>query len=190
MCRIASIFLLQRLKGSMSGDARSLNNMETRAVTKFPLPPARRCRRTGSVVSLEKRGLFMCRIASLFLLQRLKGSMSCDARDFNNMETRAVTKFPPPPARRRRRTGSVMSLEKRGLFMCQIASIFLLQRLKGSMSGDARGLSNMETRAVIKSTPPLPAYRQGAKGNSRHSDRNIRGTRTIVCHRQKLGGPV
>ena len=34
----------------------------------------------------------MCRIASLFLLQRLKGSMSGDARDFNNMETRAVIK--------------------------------------------------------------------------------------------------
>jgi len=35
----------------------------------------------------------MCRIASLFLLQRLKGSMSGDARHFNNMETRAVIKF-------------------------------------------------------------------------------------------------
>ena len=34
----------------------------------------------------------MCRIASLFLLQRLKGSMSGDARDFNNIETRAVIK--------------------------------------------------------------------------------------------------
>ena len=32
----------------------------------------------------------MCRIASLFLLQRLKGSMSGDARDFNNIETLAV----------------------------------------------------------------------------------------------------
>jgi len=28
--------------------------------------------------------------------------------------------------------------------------------------------------------------RQGAEGNSRHSDRNIRGTCAIVCHRQKL----
>ena len=28
----------------------------------------------------------MCRVASLFLLQRLKGSMSGDARDFNNIE--------------------------------------------------------------------------------------------------------
>ena len=35
----------------------------------------------------------MCRIASLFLLQRLKGSMSGDAFDFNNIETRAVIKF-------------------------------------------------------------------------------------------------
>jgi len=35
----------------------------------------------------------MCRIASPFLLQRLKGSMSGDARDFNNIETRAVIKF-------------------------------------------------------------------------------------------------
>ena len=35
----------------------------------------------------------MCRIASLFLLQRLKGSMLGDTHDFNNIETRAVIKF-------------------------------------------------------------------------------------------------
>ena len=40
-----------------------------------------------------KRGLFVCQIASLFLLQVLKGSMSGDASDFNNMETRAVINF-------------------------------------------------------------------------------------------------
>jgi len=34
----------------------------------------------------------MCRISSLFLLQRLKGSMSGDARDFNLIEMRAVIK--------------------------------------------------------------------------------------------------
>jgi len=34
----------------------------------------------------------MCRSARLFLLQRLKGSMSGDARDFNNIETRTVIK--------------------------------------------------------------------------------------------------
>jgi len=37
----------------------------------------------------------MCRIASLFLLQRLNGSMSDDARDFNNIKTRAVINFFP-----------------------------------------------------------------------------------------------
>ena len=35
----------------------------------------------------------MCRIASLFLLQRLKGSMTGDGRDFNNIETRVVNKY-------------------------------------------------------------------------------------------------
>jgi len=34
----------------------------------------------------------MCRIESLFLLQRLKGSRSDDARDFNNIETRTSIK--------------------------------------------------------------------------------------------------
>ena len=35
----------------------------------------------------------MCRIASLFLLQRLKRSISDDARGFKNIETRAVINF-------------------------------------------------------------------------------------------------
>ena len=35
-------------------------------------------------------------------------------------------------------------------------------------------------RAVIKFFPA----RQGAEGNSRHSDKNVRGTCTIICHCQ------
>ena len=35
----------------------------------------------------------MCRIESLFLLQRLIENISGDARDFNNVETRAVKFF-------------------------------------------------------------------------------------------------
>jgi len=35
MCRIASLFLLEGLKGSMSGDRRDCNNIETRVVIKF-----------------------------------------------------------------------------------------------------------------------------------------------------------
>jgi len=69
------------------------------------------------------------------------------------------------------RTESIVSLERGDLFMCRIASLFLLQRLKGSISGDASDFNNMETLAVIKS--PLPPARQGAEGNSRHSDRNM-----------------
>jgi len=65
--------------------------------------------------------------------------------------------------------------------MCRIASLFLLQRLKGSMSGDAYDFNNMETRTVVKF---FFSARQGAEGNSRHFDR------TIVCHRQNLDGPV
>ena len=70
--------------------------------------------------------------------------------------------------------------------MCRIASLLLLQGVKGSMSGDTRDFNNVETRAVIN----FFFARQGAEGNSRHSDRNIRGTCTIVWHRQKLGGPI
>ena len=65
--------------------------------------------------------------------------------------------------------------------MWQIASLFSLQRLKGGMSGDACDFNNIEMQAVIKY---FLRTRQGAKGNSHHSDRNIRGTCTIVCHRQ------
>ena len=72
--------------------------------------------------------------------------------------------------------------------MYRIASLFLIQRMKGSMSGDARDLNNIKTRVVIKMF--FFTARQGAKGNSRHSYRNIRGTCTIVCHRKKQGGPV
>jgi len=35
----------------------------------------------------------MCRVVSFILLQRLKGSISGDARDFNNTETRSIIKF-------------------------------------------------------------------------------------------------
>ena len=55
------------------------------------------------------------------------------------------------------------------------------------MSGFARDFNNIETRSLSSFFPPAS---QGAEGNSRHSERNIRGTCTIVYHRQKLGAPV
>ena len=76
--------------------------------------------------------------------------------------------------------------------MYRIVSLFLLQRLKGSMSGDAGDFNNMETRAPFFLSFFLSFFprRQDAKENSRHSGRNTRGTCTIVYHRQKLGGPI
>jgi len=51
----------------------------------------------------------MCRIASLFLLQRLKGSISGDARDFNNIETRDVINFLSCKARRRKEIHAILT---------------------------------------------------------------------------------
>ena len=72
--------------------------------------------------------------------------------------------------------------------MCRIASFILLQGLKENVSGDACDFNNIETRAVIKFFF-FPA-RQGAQGNSRHSERNISGICAIVCHHQNLGDLV
>jgi hypothetical protein len=69
---------------------------------------------------------------------------------------------------------------KRGLFMCRFPSIFLLQRLKGYMSGEVRNFNKIEMQALIK----FCTARQGDEGNSGYSDINIRGTCTILCYRQ------
>jgi len=49
------------------------------------------------------------------------------------------------------------------------------------MSGEAPDFNNMVTQAVIKF---FFFARQDAEGNSRHSERKIRGICTIVCYRQ------
>jgi len=52
--------------------------------------PTSRCSRTESIVSLE-RGVCSC--AELQVFSCYRGNMSGDARDFNNIETRAVINF-------------------------------------------------------------------------------------------------
>ena len=91
------------------------------------------------------------------------------------------------PTSRCRRAESIVTLERGGLFMCRIASLFLLQWMEGSMSGDACDFNNIETRAVNNFFPPP---RQGAEENSLHSVRTIRGICIIICHCQKPGGPI
>ena len=60
---------------------------------KFLVRPTSRCRETESIVSLERGASCSDELQVFFLLQRLKGSMSGDARDFNNIETLYVIKF-------------------------------------------------------------------------------------------------
>jgi len=67
--------------------------------------------------------------------------------------------------------------------MCRIASLFLLQRLKGIMSGDARDFNNIEIRAVN-----MFFFLQGKASKKIHVI--LRETCTIVRHRQKPGGQV
>ena len=61
---------------------------------------------------------------------------------------------------------------------------FLVTEAERKMSGDARDFNNIETRAVKLFVFYFFA-RQGTEGNARHSDRNIRGTCTIVRPRKK-----
>ena len=101
---------------------------------------------------------------------------------------RGADKSVARPNSRYRRTESIVSLE-RGVCVCvpNCKSFLVTEGLEGSMSGDARDF-NIETRAVIKFF--FSPARQGAEGNSRHSERNIRKTSTIICHCQELGSPV
>jgi hypothetical protein len=45
------LFLLQKLKEGMSGDARDFNNIETRAVIKFPTPPPPPCKEVHAILT-------------------------------------------------------------------------------------------------------------------------------------------
>jgi len=56
MCRITGIFLLQRLKGSVSGDARDFNNIETRVVIRFSFLPGKAPKEIHAILTetLEK----------------------------------------------------------------------------------------------------------------------------------------
>jgi len=56
MCRIASLSLLQRAKGSISGDARVFNNIETRTVIKFFFSCKARFRRKLNAILTETLG--------------------------------------------------------------------------------------------------------------------------------------
>ena len=86
------------------------------------------------------------------------------------------------------RTESTVSLERR---VCSCAELKVYTCYRGwKETCQATHENSTTSRCELSSRIFLRPARQGAEGNSHHSDRNIRGTCTIVCHRQKLGGPV
>ena len=87
-----------------------------------------------------------------------------------------------------RRTESTASLE-RGVCSCAELQVFSCYRGCKEACQATRAISTTSKRELSSSFCFFPA-RQGAEGNPRHSDRNIKKTCTIICHRQKLGGPV
>jgi len=90
------------------------------------------------------------------------------------------------PNFRCRRTESIVSLE-RGVCSCAELQVYSCYRGWKEACQATRSISTTSKRDLSSSFFPA---RQGAEGNSRHSERNIRGPCTILCHRQKLGGPV
>ena len=101
---------------------------------------------------------------------------------------RGVDKSLVRPNSRCHRTESTVSLE-RGVYSCVELQGFSCHRGWKEACQATRAISTTSRRELSSSyTPPL--VRQGSEEISRHSDRNIRGKCTTLCHRQKLGGPV
>ena len=92
------------------------------------------------------------------------------------------------PTSQCRRTESIVSLE-RGVCSCAALLVFSCYRGWKEACQATSAISTTWGRKLSSSFFFFPA-RKGAEGNSRCSERNIRGTWTIVCHHQKLDGSV
>ena len=86
-----------------------------------------------------------------------------------------------------RGTESSVSLERGA---CSYAELQVFSCYRGRKVARHVTCAISTTRRYKLSSSFFFSARQGTEGNSCHSDRNIRGTCTIVCHRQKLGGSV
>jgi len=140
----------------MSGDARDFNNIKTRAF-KFFFLQGKAPKEIHAILTETLACILPGRAKDL-------SAPLYYITHFNNMETRAVIKF---------------FLFLQGKAPKEIHAI-LTEKSACFFPGRAKELSaplyyithfnNIKTRAVIKFFPPA---RQGAEGNSHHSDRNI-----------------
>ena len=100
--------------------------------------------------------------------------------------TRGAGKSLARPTSRCRRTESIVPLE-RGVYSCAELQVFSCYRGWKETCRATQAIST-RSRRKLSSSFFFPTG-QGAEGNSHNSERNIRGTCTIVCQRKKLGGP-
>jgi len=89
-------------------------------------------------------------------------------------------KFLAQPTSRCRRTDSVVSLERRSVHVPNCKSFLVTEAERKHVRRRARFQHRDASCQVFFSARP------DAEGNSRHSERNITETCTIICHRQKL----
>jgi hypothetical protein len=80
---------------------------------------------------------------------------------------------------------SIVSLE-RGVYSCAELKSFLVTEAERK---HVRWRVQFQQHRDVNCHQVPPPAKKGTKGNSCHSERNIRGTCIIIC-RQKLGGPV
>ena len=85
------------------------------------------------------------------------------------------------PSSQCRRTESIVSLERR---VCSCAELRVFSCYRGWKELCQVMCAISTTSRCKLSSSFFPPARQGAEGNSCHSEGNIRGTYTIVCHRQ------
>jgi hypothetical protein len=89
------------------------------------------------------------------------------------------------PTYRCRRTKSIVSFDTE-ICSCGELHVSSFYRDLKKISRDSHDFRNMKSRAANN----FFLARQGAEGDLRHFDRNMRRTCTIVCDRQNVGGPV
>ena len=117
----------------------------------------------------------------------------------NKKEVNEWTNFPKLESRTRgwweilsptyfpyRRTESIVSLE-RGVYSCAELQVFSCYRGWQEECQATRTISVTSRRELSSSFFPLQG--KALQANSRHSDRNVRGACTIVCHSQNSVAP-
>ena len=81
-------------------------------------------------------------------------------------------------------------LSERGICSCAELQVFSCYRGWKEVCQATRAISTTWRWRLSLSLFVFFSARKGTEENSHHSDRNIRGTCTIVCLSHKLGGPV